>query len=85
MTSKLRNWVTGGIIFFTFIMVFLPGMIASGLVQKYIVGITGGLSILLQVLLLTRSDMEKKYRTQSLLVLVLTLAAMALMFVLYSA
>ncbi len=84
MTStKRKNWLTAGIILSTFLMVFLPGMIASGLVQRYIVAACGAVSLICQVLLLLRTEMSRKYRIQSVVVFALTITSIVLMFMLY--
>ena len=63
-------------------MVFLPAQIAIGWIQRTIVGVTGSLSIAAQVLLLF-SEENKTKKTQSYVLLALSLLAIALMFKLY--
>ncbi|MGR3809448.1 hypothetical protein [Jiulongibacter sp. NS-SX5] len=80
MTTKRSNWITALIILATFILIFLPVQVASPKIQRMIVTAVGAGSILLQLLLI-RSSKEK---AQSFLVLGLTIAAIALMFVAYA-
>jgi uncharacterized membrane-anchored protein len=82
ISARLRNWLTASIIISTFIMVFLPGVVASGLVKKTIVGVLGGLSIVLQLILISKD--RNSHRTQSYIFLALTVIAFILMMVLYS-
>jgi hypothetical protein len=70
------------VIILTFVMVLLPAQIAVGWIQRIIVGITGGLSVFFQLLLLISVESKTK-KTQSYVLLALSLLAITLMLILY--
>ncbi|WP_304234964.1 hypothetical protein [Jiulongibacter sediminis] len=79
MTTKRTNWLISLTILFLFVMIFLPAQVASPRIQTIIVAVVGVFALAFQVLLL-RTTKEK---TQSYILLGLTLIAMALMFLVY--
>jgi hypothetical protein len=83
MTIDKRNKILSIIvIILTFVMVFLPAQIAIGWIQRAIVYVTGGISVLAQIPLLLSADSESK-KTQSYILLALSLLAITLMLIMY--
>ncbi|WP_341225096.1 hypothetical protein [uncultured Arcticibacterium sp.] len=84
MTLEKRTKVlSAAIVILTFVMVFLPAQIAFLMMQKIIIGVTGSLSVLLQIYMLTQT-VDKKKRLQGIVLLAFTLITIALMVVVYS-
>lgn len=84
MTLEKRTKVLSAtIVVLTFLMVFFPAQIAFLLMQKIIIGVTGSLSILLQLYLLSQTE-DKKKRLQGIVLLAFTIITIILMIVVYS-
>lgn len=84
MTLEKRTKVLSAtIVILTFLMVFFPAQIAFLLMQKIIIGVTGSLSILLQLYLLSQTE-DKKKRLQGIVLLAFTIITIILMIVVYS-
>jgi hypothetical protein len=83
MTIDKRNRVLSIIVIvLTFIMVFLPVQIAFGWLQRAIVEVTGAVSVVAQIILLLSADTKSK-KTQSYILLALSLIAITLMLIRY--
>lgn len=81
--EKRTKVISAAIVILTFVMVFLPAQIAFLMMQKIIIGLTGSLSVLLQIYLLTQTS-DKKKRLQGVILLASTVITIALMIVVYS-
>ncbi|AWV96847.1 hypothetical protein [Arcticibacterium luteifluviistationis] len=84
MTLEKRTKVlSAAIVILTFVMVFLPAQIAFLMMQKIIIGVTGSLSVLLQIYMLTQT-VDKKKRLQGVILLAFTIITIVLMIVVYT-
>jgi inner membrane protein involved in colicin E2 resistance len=83
MTLINRNKLFSvGVIILTFVMVFLPAQIPIGWIQRMIVAVTGSLSLIFQLLLLLSADTKTK-KTQSYVLLALSILVIIVMFISY--